>query len=180
MTPPGIERYIAFMSGLSPASLAGVDAIVTDDMHFVDPFNDVRGRAHFVRCLEDMLTQLADLRIEVTHAGELAPSPGVIEPLPRWALYWRFGGHLVRLGGKRWDVTGVAVVSLAADGRVCEHLDYWDAGGGCTKRCPSSAGSCAGCADASRCTEAGEGPQTTTARRNSAMAMSFSPTGTPA
>lgn len=136
MTAPGIERYIAFMSGLSHASLAGVDAIVTEDMHFVDPFNDVRGRAHFVRCLEDMLTQLADLRIEVTHAAALAPRAGVVDPSPRWALYWRFGGQLVRLGGKRWDVTGVAVVSIAADGRVCEHLDYWDAAGGLYETMP--------------------------------------------
>lgn len=139
MRPPGLQRYVEFMTGLAPAKLPAMmedlAGIVTDDMHFRDPFNDVVGRAHFARCLEDMLHQLADLEIVVTHAAPLeALLPG--DGATRYALYWRFGGRLVRLGGRRWDVTGVAVVTLAADGRVAEHLDYWDAAGGLYEQLP--------------------------------------------
>ncbi len=42
----------------------------------------------------------------------------------------------MKLGGRRWDVTGVAIVTLAADERVCEHLDYWDAAGGLYEQLP--------------------------------------------
>lgn len=135
MMPPGLVRYVDLMTGLSPARLATLADVVTDDMHFRDPFNDVTGRAHFARCLEDMLAQIADLRIEVTHAARLE-SLGDGEGVARHALYWRFGGHLVKLGRRRWDVTGVAIVTLAPDGRVCEHLDYWDAAGGLYEQLP--------------------------------------------
>jgi len=135
MMPPGLKRYVEFMSGLAPSGLATLTDIVTDDVHFRDPFNDVTGRAHFARCLEDMLEQIAELRIEVTHAAALtalADDAGA----SRHVLYWRFGGRLVKFGGRRWDVTGVAVVTLAPDGRVCEHLDYWDAAGGLYEQLP--------------------------------------------
>lgn len=135
MIPQGLARYVDLMSNLSPARLATLPAIVTDDIHFRDPFNDVTGRAHFARCLEDMLAQIAGLRIEVTHAAQLQAFGGGVDAT-RHALYWRFGGHLVKLGGRRWDVTGVAIVTLAADERVCEHLDYWDAAGGLYEQLP--------------------------------------------
>lgn len=135
MIPQGLARYVDLMSDLSPARLATLADIVTDDIHFRDPFNDVTGRAHFARCLEDMLAQIADLRIEVTHASQLEALGGSRDAT-RHALYWRFGGHLVKLGGRRWDVTGVAIVTLAADERVCEHLDYWDAAGGLYEQLP--------------------------------------------
>jgi steroid delta-isomerase len=136
MIPPGVERYVGFMTSLAPASLAGVEAIVTDDMHFRDPFNDVHGRAHFVRCLEDMLHQLDDLRIDVTHVAPLSARGSAVDATSRFALYWHFGGRLNKLGGRPWAVTGVAVIALAADGRVQEHLDYWDAAGGLYEQLP--------------------------------------------
>jgi hypothetical protein len=135
MTPPGLQRYVEFMTGLTPARLAELPAIVTDDMHFRDPFNDVVGRAHFGRCLEDMLHQLADLEIDVTHTAPLTPRRGA-DAQARHALWWRFSGRLVRFGGRHWEVTGMAVVTLAADGRVAEHLDYWDAAGGLYEELP--------------------------------------------
>jgi steroid delta-isomerase len=135
MIPQGLARYVDLMSELSLARIASLPDIVTDDIHFRDPFNDVIGRAHFARCLEDMVAQIADLRIEVTHAAQLHPLGGS-GGATRHALYWRFGGRLVKLGGRRWDVTGVAIVTLAGDERVCEHLDYWDAAGGLYEQLP--------------------------------------------
>ena len=136
MNAPGIERYVAFMESLAPDRLGDAAEVVTDDMHFRDPFNDVHGRAHFVRCLEDMLEQLADLRITVTHVAPLVARRRDGEDAARYALYWCFGGHLRKLGNRRWDVTGVAVVTLGADGRVAEHLDFWDAAGGLYEQLP--------------------------------------------
>lgn len=136
MIPDGLQRYIEFMTTLAPAAIAASDAVVTDDIHFRDPFNDVRGRAPFVRCLEDMLEKLDDLRIDVTHVAALTARQAVADEPARFALYWHFSGHLTQLGGRHWAVTGVAIVTLAADGRVAEHLDYWDAAGGLYEQLP--------------------------------------------
>lgn len=136
MNVAGIDAYVAFMQSLSRANLNAAATVVTEDVHFRDPFNDVRGRAHFLRCLEDMLDQIAELRIEVTHAAALLPRGRHVDGLERHALYWRFGGRLAKLGGRRWDLSGVAVITLAPDGRVAEHLDYWDAAGGLYENLP--------------------------------------------
>ena len=135
MNPPGLERYITFMTTLAPAGFADIAAFVADDMHFRDPFNDVRGRAHFVRCLEDMLEQIADLKIDVRHVAALVPR-GTADSAPHYALHWHFAGRLVKLGGRPWAVTGVALVTLGADGRIVEHRDYWDAAGGLYEELP--------------------------------------------
>ncbi len=136
----GIQRYVEFMTTLGPAGIATAASVVTDDMHFRDPFNDVHGRAHFVRCLQDMLEKLDDLRIEVTHVAALAARSELPGAAPSFALYWHFSGRLKQLGRRHWAVTGVAVVTLAVDGRVAEHLDYWDAAGGFYEQLPMIGG----------------------------------------
>lgn len=130
MIPAGLSRYVAFMTALSEDGLAELATLVTDDMHFRDPFNDLRGRADFAHCLRDMLTQLGELRIEVTHVGVLRAPATSADQAPRYALRWTFSGQIKALSNRAWHVTGFSEVQLAADGRVCEHLDYWDAAQG--------------------------------------------------
>jgi steroid delta-isomerase len=134
MMPPGLTRYIAFMSTLSEARLSELPEIVTDDMSFQDPFNNLRGREAFARCLHEMLGQLADLKITVTHVGELLDPAG--EGAARYVLRWTFGGRLTKLGNRPWQVTGMSEVTLAGDGRVNSHIDYWDAAQGLYEKLP--------------------------------------------
>jgi len=135
MTPEGLSRYIEFMSNLSAARLAALPGIVTEDMIFRDPFNDLRGRDAFERCLLEMLEQIGDLRITVTHVGPLAAlAPGDGEA--RHVLRWTFEGVLRALGNRPWAVTGLSEVWLAADGRVSAHIDYWDAARGLYEHLP--------------------------------------------
>jgi steroid delta-isomerase len=134
MMPPGLTRYIEFMSTLSEARLSELPEIVTDDMSFQDPFNNLRGREAFARCLHEMLGQLADLKITVTHVGELLDPSG--DGAARYVLRWTFGGRLTKLGNRPWQVTGMSEVTLAADGRVNSHIDYWDAAQGLYEKLP--------------------------------------------
>jgi hypothetical protein len=137
MIPPGLARYIEFMTGLSVARLAELPAIVTDDVQFRDPFNTLRGRAAFAACLHEMLTQLGDLKIVVTHVGPLVPTSGDSASVTEaHVLRWTFAGRLLRLGNRPWKVTGMSEVHLAADGRVCTHIDYWDAAQGLYEHLP--------------------------------------------
>lgn len=136
MIPNGVQRYIAFMTTLSPESLALLADIATEDIHFRDPFNDVRGLEHFRRCLVDMLEQLAELQIDVSHVAALQPTTPDAQGSNQYVLYWTFGGQLLKLGRRAWQVSGTSVITLAADGRVSEHLDYWDAAGGLYESVP--------------------------------------------
>lgn len=131
MMPPGMVRYIEFMTNLSEARLTELPTLVTEDLWFEDPFNRLRGREAFAACLHEMLSQLGDLEIDVTHVGVLraaaAPSDAAGDA---YVLRWTFSGLLLRLGRRPWQITGMSEVRLAADGRVCAHIDYWDAARG--------------------------------------------------
>ena len=40
-------------------------------------------------------------------------------------LVWRFSAQLF---GKPWEVPGISFLQFDEDGKVKEHLDYWDSG----------------------------------------------------
>ena len=126
MTTP-VLRYAEFMEAVPAGIPAALDTIVTADIHFRDPFNETRGIAHYRRVLHDMREQIADLRIDVTHAA-LTPARRQTDTA-RGLLRWEMSGRLVKLRHRQWHVSGCAEIVLAEDGRVSAHYDHWDAAG---------------------------------------------------
>lgn len=121
----GLAAYIAFFEALTPQMLAQLDSLTAEDVHFKDPFNDVRGRSAFAAVLRHMLATCQDLRFAVTHRawdGDIA------------FLRWRFTAHVPRLGA--WDIVGISELTVGADGRISVHIDYWDAGAHVYARIP--------------------------------------------
>lgn len=115
-----VEAYVAFWQGLSPDRLDELDGYYTPDVRFVDPFNDIRGLAGLRSVLTHMYQQCEHVAVTV---DEINGRPPVVY------LRWRFS---FRLRGDRRDrspIEGVSRVVFAPDGRVSEHIDYWDAAG---------------------------------------------------
>jgi len=111
------ERYIELFENLTPDRLHELTPLLSDQVHFRDPFNDVRGPAAVRRVLEDMFERTQQARFRVTHRtldGERA------------FLSWTFSARAPVLGN--WSVEGVSVLQFDASGRICSHLDYWDSG----------------------------------------------------
>ncbi len=118
------ERYRQFLETLTPATLEQLSDFVTPDVRFKDPFNDVRGADAMGRVFRHMFENIADIRFTVHHAmaaGETC------------LLAWRFEGKLRR---KPWTFDGASVLRFAPDGRVAEHIDYWDAARNFYERIP--------------------------------------------
>jgi len=116
------ERLVAWIATFTDleqkevASLERLAAIATEDIRFKDPFNDVCGYDGLCRILAHTRRNVDELRFIVT---DVAPAGDDV--YVRWDMTGR-----VRLIGA-WSVTGVSHIRFAADGRVCEHVDYWDA-----------------------------------------------------
>lgn len=114
-----VERITQFFEMIAPGSLAQIDALYTPDARFKDPFNEVRGTAAITRIFEHMFRSLNGPRFVVTQ--RLVDGPQVF-------LVWEF-----RFRFRRFDTTTEQVVRggshlvLAADGRISDHRDYWDA-----------------------------------------------------
>jgi len=117
--PPLLGAWIALFTSLDGGTVPSADdlaGIATEDVRFRDPFNDLRGIEPFRRLLVHTRKQLPGARFEVLDSAWSAPTA---------YLKWRMTAQ-VRLIGD-WRVEGMSEVRFAADGRVVEHLDHWDA-----------------------------------------------------
>lgn len=131
MTPAPLMRLIAFYEGLSPARLAELRTLYAEDAVFKDPFNDVRGIAAIEAVFAHMFEQVAAPRFavhDVVHDGDAGHSgtgdAPEARPLTQAFLTWDFhfgSGASLRV------VRGATHLRFAADGRVTQHRDYWDA-----------------------------------------------------
>ncbi len=113
---PRIARLIARFEALSPTALSRLGELYAHDALFRDPFQEVRGVAAIAAVYRHMYATLDDPRFVVRDAlvdGE------------RCFLSWDFEYALRR--GRTHRVHGGSLLRLAADGRIAEHLDYWDA-----------------------------------------------------
>jgi steroid delta-isomerase len=118
MHDDSLQRYTAFFESLRPDNLEQLSSVMTDDIHFVDPFNDVRGLEAVIKIFRHMFSSLEDPRFTVTHA---AMSDG---QLPRGLIRWELNSVLK---GQPYHIVGMSEIGFAADGRVCLHIDHWDA-----------------------------------------------------
>ena len=123
MTTP-IETYAVVLEGLTADNLSTLSNHVTSDVHFVDPFNDVTGVDHMIRVFSEMFAEVGPVRFSVNDARGNS-STGM--------LAWQFEGQL---RGKPWKFEGTTVLRFSSDGRICEHIDYWDAASNFYERLP--------------------------------------------
>lgn len=126
---PRLARYIGFFERLTPGALAELDRVMTDDVRFADPFNDVTGLDATRRVFVHMFRDLDAAAFRVTHAG-LSDEDETIGLL-RWRL-----DATVRKNGRPLRIDGMSEIRFAADGRVREHVDHWDAGRQVYERVP--------------------------------------------
>ena len=119
-----LKAYIAYLESLTPDDLAALDTYVNEEVRFKDPFNDVRGVEAMGRILTDMFETLGQVRFR-------CDGWAVSDDLGYFS--WVLEG---RLRAKPWQVAGTTRVRLGEDGRVVEHIDYWDAAGGLYEKLP--------------------------------------------
>lgn len=123
-----LERFARYFEGLSPDNLDRLYEVYAGDVHFVDPFSDFRGVDTLRRVFEDMFDGMRDYRLTVDEAGMISADTGLVR--------WTMSGFVRPLGPEPWIVAGVSLIRFDAEGRVREHLDYWDAAGQMYERLP--------------------------------------------
>ncbi len=109
-------NYIHLFENLSEDRIRGCDAYVSPDIHFIDPFNDIRGIEAFKKLLHKTLEDVRDPVFQVTRR---------IKDEDILYLKWEFSGSVRVIG--HWSVTGLSEIEFDDQGRVCRHVDYWDA-----------------------------------------------------
>lgn len=115
MSQTSVQRYIELFENLTPENVNQFKILVTDDVRFADPFNDVRGFSKMSEILSDMFERSEDPSFKVFEWFE---QPGFAY------IRWEFRAKLPVLGV--FKIEGVSRLSLNEKGLVSEHLDFWD------------------------------------------------------
>ena len=113
-----LDRYARFYETMTRADLAAIERVVTPDVRFKDPFNDVTGSAAMAACM-DMAYDHGMPRFEVLDRA-ISDRAGY--------LLWRYTSTPAGASQASWVVEGMSELRFAQDGRVIEHIDHWDSG----------------------------------------------------
>lgn len=116
-----IAAFIAAAESLNQNSVQQLSAFYADNCRFTDPFQTVTGRAQIQAVYRDMFEHLDQprfARLRVLGAPDQAGQEVMIG--------WDFEFSLSK-GRPRQIIAGCSRLVLNAEGKIQEHVDYWDA-----------------------------------------------------
>jgi steroid Delta-isomerase len=121
MNEAELNRLVNYFQSLSPATVADMSRVYTEDAYFRDPFNEVTGIEPIKHIFGEMFVRLHEPRFVITE--KIAQENSAI-------LIWDFDFRIKSLKPNlARRIHGLSHVRFAADGRVNYHRDYWDAAG---------------------------------------------------
>jgi ketosteroid isomerase-like protein len=115
---PRVQRIVERFEALQPADVERLADLYTADARFKDPFNEVQGVADIQRIFRHMFMALDGPRFVVRD---------VLVDGDQCFLGWDFLFRMRRFRRDEQCIRGGTHLRLAADGRIAEHRDYWDA-----------------------------------------------------
>ena len=121
-----IRTLVAAYESLRPQSIGALLACYAENARFRDPFNDVVGRPAIGAVFAHMFETVEAPAFRVD--GRFDSTDAVV-------LRWEFSFRSARLGGAQ-AITGLSTLRFDGDGRVVEHIDYWDAAGSLYEKLP--------------------------------------------
>jgi steroid Delta-isomerase len=113
---PHLQALINAFETLSPQTLDRLDRLYAPDVHFSDPFNDLRGRDAVKRVFAHMYKQVDSPRFEVTAAAGEGEG-GFLG----WSLHYVAHGK-----PQARCIQGGTWLHFNALGLVDRHQDHWD------------------------------------------------------
>lgn len=111
------DAYAHFFDSLQAERLHELGGLVSEQVHFVDPFNDVKGRDQLERVFAKMFEDVEQPEftiLDVMWSSDLC------------FLRWDFTCRQKWLGD--WRIRGMSELHFDDDGRISAHYDYWDSG----------------------------------------------------
>lgn len=123
-----LQTYVEALEQLRADNLDSVLALVSENIHFTDPFNDCHSRARYRAVLIDMFDKLGEVRFVV---DDYAWSNDVAAR--RALLRWTLSAELFE---RPWEVCGCSALGFDDRDLLIAHHDYWDAATAVYERIP--------------------------------------------
>ena len=109
-----VKNYIKLFSNLTPESIKSFDDLISDDINFVDPFNNVKGVNDFKNIFYHMFENVKDPKFLVVDYSINKQ---------RVYLKWKMTFFAFK---SLQTIEGMSELILNDAGKVVSHTDYWD------------------------------------------------------
>lgn len=133
--PDPLSNYLDFYRSLAPHTVEGLRELVAPQVHFRDPFNDVRDVELMIEIFRDMFESTVDPRFAIESAVGAVPHVFI-----RWQFTFLPRGSWARKrsagGEEHWVIDGASEVKWDERGLVIAHLDFWDPAAAIYERLP--------------------------------------------
>ena len=116
-----IDAYVKAFTSLRPGNIDTLLALVEIDVVFVDPFNNLRGKAAFGAVFEHMFETTIEPQFTVSDVA-LSTVRGRHVTYLRWQMTARTKGW----PSVPLELEGMSEVHLGDTGLVSHHIDHWD------------------------------------------------------
>ena len=111
------DRYGEAFAKLTPNTLDQLCAMVSDQVYFSDPFNQITGKVGFRAVFDHMYSVCNDPAFDIT---DIAHSKHASY------LRWRMTGKLKSWPHTDLDFEGMTEVRYDTNGLITHHIDHWD------------------------------------------------------
>lgn len=121
------KKYVEFFNNLNKEiALRDYMSFFDDNSYFEDPFQKVRGVEKIYNIFEDMYIKFHSARFEVE---ECVSNQNISY------IKWKFIYQMDKKSTQN-SFVGVSRVKFKDDGKVLEHIDFWDAGANVYEKIP--------------------------------------------
>ena len=116
-----IDAYVKAFTLLRPGNIDTLLALVEIDVVFVDPFNNLRGKAAFGAVLEHMFETTIEPQFTVSDVAQSTVRNQHVTYL-RWQMTARTKGW----PSVPLEIKGMSEIHIGDTGLVSHHIDHWD------------------------------------------------------
>ena len=109
-----IEKYIRLFSNLTPNNVKDFDNLVSKDIIFVDPFNNVIGVENFKKIFYHMFEKTQDPKFSII--TYTIKNKNVF-------LKWKMTFYAFK---SEQSIEGISELTFNKVGKITSHTDYWD------------------------------------------------------
>jgi len=115
---PNLSAYIQAYQNLTTKNLPELGELLSEQVVFKDPFNQVQGKTATLAIFEHMFATTQSPQFNVINAA-MHQDIGL--------LYWHFD-FVMPSNQSQQSIQGMSRVRFDKNGLVTEHIDHWDAG----------------------------------------------------
>ena len=130
-----VTAYASAFGALKPDSIDDLLDLLAEDVRFVDPFNDVTGKARFRAIFAHMFATCEAPRFHIIDIASGEPQKNAKAGRQRVYLRWRMSGRLARWPRTILDLEGMSEIHIE-DNKIVAHFDHWDSASQLLARLP--------------------------------------------